>query len=125
MPINLYNGLSIFGRAVKMRPDLDDRREQENFYPGLTGVEFLDMGGGGRVNQIRGRLFAADEPSLWLARILLESYADGVPRPLWDSLGGLWQNVVLISPKFPGDPTSDANGWTWGYTMTARHLTPS
>lgn len=124
MPINTFGLATPFGIAVKMTPVPADRDVQINAYPGLDGLESLDLGGRGRFTEIRGILVGPAVPDLYAARFVLESFNDNVPRILYDSAGFPWRNVQLLAPKFEGSFQPAMNyGFTWRYAVVARHLT--
>lgn len=119
-----YGGnATVFGVSVRMAPTLNDRAAQRNAYPGLSGVELIDLGGRGRMTTIRGRLFGSTVGNLMAAKAILESYVDNVPRVLVDTAGIAWPNVVLHPPRFIDRWTPGAGGFTWAYEQVAEHLT--
>lgn len=126
MPVNTFNAVSIFGTAVKMRRSINPRQAQDNAYPGLTGVEKLDLGLRGQITHVTGILTGADASYLNLAITLFESYYDNRGYTLYDQYGVAWSNVVLnrfmpTSRVYPGN--SGSGGYCLTYEAEFQHLT--
>ena len=71
------------------------RADQKNAFPGVSGIESLDLGLRGRVTTVSGRLGAASIPLLAAAEALFRSYNDGRAYVLYDNCGTTWANVKL------------------------------
>lgn len=95
MAVNTFNGLSIFGTAVKMRRTINERQAQNNAYPGLAGIELLDMGLRGQITHVQAKLTGATRSDLNTAIALFESFYDNRAYTLEDNYGVAFVNVVL------------------------------
>jgi len=123
MPSNQYAGLSVFGIGVHMKTSIAAREIQFNAYPGVNGLESLDMGGRGRTTQVTGTLTGATINDLIAAKTQLESFNDGTPRVFYDSAGFGWRNVLMGAPEF--EASGYRNGGTaffWSYGVVLVHL---
>lgn len=93
--IATFNGQSIFGVVFSMATQDNPRAEQRNAFPGVSGVESLDLGRRGRVTTVSGRLGDSTRAGLATAEALFRSYNDGLAYSLYDNGGVLWANVKL------------------------------
>ena len=119
-----FNGEDIFGVATKMRRDTDQRDQQLNGFPGINGLESLDMGMRGRNTTVEGMLYGFDKYSLGQAILYFESYIDGHAYVLVDKFGIAWANVKL--EQFQYDPKIGIDayyGLMVRYSAVFHHLT--
>jgi hypothetical protein len=124
MPVSTFNGVSLFGYAIKMTNNVSDRSSQKNAYPGLAGVEHIDLGSRGRTTIVRGRLFASSVANLMAAKTLMESYHDGLPYSMYDTAGLLWTNCLMGPVKMIDRWTHGGSiGFQWAYEVEITHLT--
>lgn len=93
--IATFNGSSIFGVVFSMATQDNPRSEQQNAFPGVSGVESLDLGKRGRVTAVSGRLGASTIGGLATLEALFRSYNDGLAYVLYDNCGTTWANVKL------------------------------
>ena len=125
MSLASFNGQPIFGASVScLGPAINPRRSQENYYPGVLGVESLDMGDQGAFTTVSGRLYGSTPFALNAARLFFLSFYDGNAYVLVDNLGAVWPNVKLVSfePEGRGEPDPDL-GYSFRYTARFFHLT--
>ena len=97
-----YGGLALFGVSMSARPQLERRGSQRNAFPGLNGVEHLDLGSRGATTVIEGTWFADSEADLAATLATWEALCDGVPRSFVDTLGRIWANVLLEPYRLEG-----------------------
>jgi hypothetical protein len=118
-----FNGVNIFGSCTKMARAVNPRGQQDNAYPGLSGVESLDLGLRGRFTAVQGRLTGVNAAALATAEILAESYVDGRAYTLVDQYGTAWPHVKLQSFRPTGRIELFANqGYSRTYEMVFFHL---
>lgn len=119
-----YNGVPLFGIGAKIRTSDNPRSVQENSFPGVSGVESLDLGMRGRITEATGLLVG--DSALELANLLTQfrSYNDGNTYLLVDSLGFTWPYVRLVSfEPDPGGIMVDSYGRHMQvYRATFKHL---
>jgi hypothetical protein len=106
-----------------MRRSVGERALQKNAFPGLSGLESLDMGGRGRITNVTGRFVCATVEDLNAAILIFESYKDGNAYVLRDQFGNNWPYVLL--EEFT--PTGELNnvfggGYTQQYSAKFEHL---
>lgn len=97
-----YDGIDIFGGAVKVRMDVNPSAAQLNEFFGVAGQQSLYGGGRGRVFLVEGLLTAPDPASLQAAVALVLSYDDGIGRVFSHPVYGAWPMVVFRRFQ-PGD----------------------
>lgn len=117
------NGVNIFGISVRVIPGPVPRASHEVAYPGVNGVEHVDMGGRGRTTRVTGTLTGATRYALKAARLLLESYHDGRAYAFTDSEDDAWANVVMGAPEF--EAMRPGPIFSMRYAVTLKHLTAS
>lgn len=88
-----FGGTDIFGITVKMATVDNPRGQQQNTFPGVSGIESLDQGFRGRFTTVSGQLVGANPFDLNGALLLFRSFNDGEARDLVDTFGNLWANV--------------------------------
>lgn len=71
-----FDGSAIWGVAVKMATQPNPPGGQSGAYPGITGVEWLALGGRGRVTQVQGYLTGADAAAFEAACSVIRSYQE-------------------------------------------------
>jgi phage tail tube protein FII len=120
-----FDGGAIFGGAVEVDgPHLRARRQQRNAYPGLNGIESIDMGDEGMESSVSGRLAGATPLDLTAALNVIRSYVDGNAYVFVDHTGYTWTNVLMIEVTTAGRGQLDPElGYTQRYTARLFHLT--
>lgn len=118
-------GANIFGLAATAVPVPAGRRRQFNAYPGVDGLELLDLGGDGGTIQITGVHEAADLAGLAVIQQSVRNYLGSYTvYPFVDALGVTWPHCVLetFEPQAPvyRDPQGRC---CQTYTMVLRSLT--
>ena len=112
-----YDGVNIFGSAVRIQHVPRPRAAQTAAYFGVSGTQILDGGSRGRVFHIRGVLTGATIADLDAAEETFYACADGVARTLIDNRGRSWPNVVFKG-EFLADPrgvVAGGGGWALPY----------
>jgi hypothetical protein len=118
-----FNGVFIFGRAVKTIRAVNPRDEQRVSAPGVEGVVVVDLGHRGRVTKVQGLLVGVNAPALNLAQSLFESYVDGRLYILVDSYSNIWPYVKLMRFEPASHPRFDAwYGYILPYSAEFQHL---
>jgi hypothetical protein len=119
MPLYIptYGGRPIFGLAVHIEQIPAQAAQQQDAFFGVPGILSLFGGTRGRMFQVSGVLFDVDLPSLngdedVFTPGVSGSLADGVARPLFDTRGRTWANVVYLG-QFHPDPIGPRPG-AWG-----------
>lgn len=97
-----YDGINIFGLAVKMAHALNPTAEQVNAFFGLSGQQSLWGGQRGRVFEVSGVFYGETLADLNDAEALYLSYIDGIARDLVDTRERNWSSV-LVKALQPGD----------------------
>jgi hypothetical protein len=120
-----YNGVNIFGSAVRFQHVARPRAQQVNAFFGVSGTQVLDGGGRGRTFYVQGVLVSPSIAGLGVAEGEFASYADGVARTLVDPRGGVWPNVVFRGEFVPDPrgPQPSAGGWALPYRAVFHGLT--
>jgi hypothetical protein len=120
-----YNGVNIFGSAVRFQHVAHPRAQQVNAFFGVSGTQVLDGGGRGRSFFIQGVLVAPTIAGLGLAESGFASFADGVARTLIDPRGQVWKNVVFKGEFVPDPrgPKPASGGWALPYRAVFHGLT--
>ncbi len=93
--IAAFDGAYMFGVVFSMSTQDNPRSEQQNAFPGVSGVESLDLGRRGRVTTVAGRLGGPSRADLAAAEAFFRSYNDGQAYILYDNGGTLWADVKL------------------------------
>jgi hypothetical protein len=112
-----YGGIPMFGLAVHMEEIPNQAAQQQDAFFGVPGILSLFGGTRGRRFNVSGVLYDADLFSLNADEDLFTpgvsgSMADGIARPLFDTRGRTWANVVYIG-EFQPDPKGPLPG-AWG-----------
>jgi hypothetical protein len=112
-----YGGMPIFGAAVRIQQIPRPAAQQLGAFFGVPGLLSVFGGGRGRIFQIEGVLYDVDLPSLNSDEDVFTpgvagSVADGIARPLFDTRGRTWANVVYLGEYQP-DPLGPLPG-VWG-----------
>jgi hypothetical protein len=121
-----YGGVPIFGLAVRIQQvPLQSAQQLEAFF-GVPGRLSVFGGSRGRTFMISGVLYDVDIPTLNADEDIFTpgvngSVADGIARPLADTRGRTWANVVYIG-EFQPDPMGprpavwgSGSGWALPY----------
>jgi hypothetical protein len=121
-----YGGIPIFGLAVHIEQIPAGCAQQSDSFFGVPGMLSVFGGSRGRTFQIQGVLFDVDLPTLNSDEDIFTpgvngSMADGIARPLFDTRGRTWANVIYLG-QFQPDPMgprpgvwSDSSGWVLPY----------
>ena len=119
-----FNGDLIFGSVVVMKTSDNPRGEQQNAYPGLSGLESLDQGLRGRFTTVTGLLIGPDAPTLNALLGLFRSYNDGNAYVLVDSFGNAWSNVKYdaFEPEDQVKRRASDGAYYQTYTARFKHL---
>jgi hypothetical protein len=112
-----YGGQPIFGAAVHIVQIPTSCATQLEAFFGVSGLLAVFGGSRGRTFQIDGVLFDVDLPTLNSDEDVFTpgvsgSMADGIARPLFDTRGRTWANVIYLG-EFTPDPAGPRPG-TWG-----------
>jgi hypothetical protein len=115
-----FNEATIFGDAVEMHHDDPPNAVQVNHYPGVRGIERLDMGETATMIQVKG-VFYADTPEdlaivIQTMRTLKQEATLGT---LVDTDGTSWDNAVIDSMRITSRGVY-APGWGWTRSYEAR-----
>jgi hypothetical protein len=79
-------------------PYPEPKTRQVSGYPGVNGLELLDLGSRGLKASLRGVLLAASPAALsWAKQTLGGLVLDGGPYPFLDPDGTLWVGVVMTA----------------------------
>jgi hypothetical protein len=120
-----YNGVNLFGAAVRIQHLPRPHAQQWNTYFGVSGAQALHGGGRGRVFVISGILLSPTLEGLNAAEGAFHNYADGVARMLVDNRGRSWPNVIFrgeFTPD-PRGPQVTPSGWALPYRAIFYGLT--
>ena len=121
-----FGGIPMFGLAVRIEQVPAQAAQQTDAFFGVPGTLSLFGGSRGRTFQVSGVLFDVDLVSLNADEDLFTpgvsgSLADGIARPLFDTRGRTWANVVYLG-QFQPDPNgprpgvwSGSGGWVLPY----------
>jgi hypothetical protein len=112
-----YGGQPIFGAAVQIMQIPTPCASQRETFFGVSGLFNVFAGTRGRSFQITGVLYDLDLPTLNSDEDIFTpgvagSMADGIARPLFDTRGRTWANVIYLG-EFQPDPMGPRPG-TWG-----------
>jgi len=120
-----YGGLPIFGLVTSMQAMMNPTAQQLDQFFGVSGNLALFGGTRGRVFAISGVFQEFSIPVLNADEAVVRSFADGVARPLIDTRGQLWSNVIFEGQYVPDPlgPRPTDVGWALSYHMTMRGLT--
>lgn len=116
------DGEAVFGDAVTMATAENPRAQQQNAYPGLSGIESLDQGLRGRFTVVSGRLSGATPTDLAAAEETLRAFNDGAAHTLVDTNGLTWLDVKLESFEPQGRVQRFADSGLAHRRYTARFL---
>lgn len=118
-----YNGESIFGIASSFITTSTATRVQRNAYPGVHGVERLNLGNTGRITVVSGLLYGtlAAIQAVWTK---WENYKTaGTAHTLVNNAGETYTNVVVTAFEWSEDYVPEnATEWTREYRLTLEHL---
>lgn len=93
--IAYYDGVALFGAAVRCRHVPTANATQVATFFGINGVQAVDGGPRGRLFEIEGVWIASNPATFRSYEAVLLSYADGKPRTLVDTLGYTWPFVAF------------------------------
>jgi hypothetical protein len=128
-----YGGVPIFGTAVHIEQVPMQAAQQLEAFFGVPGLLSVFGGTRGHTFQISGVLYDVDLPTLNVAEDVFTpgvsgSVADGIARPLADTRGRTWANVVYLG-QFTPDPNgprpavwSGSSGWALPYRVVFHGL---
>lgn len=121
LPSPSFAGTSL-GYAVKMQTFAREVARQINSYPGVNGLEVLNMGSRGGTTNAEGVLYGntLDEIST-LMNQFINYQRDGGAYTLVDSKGTSWSTVILQSFK-PASPVMPSWGGGYAQQYTAEFL---
>ncbi len=96
-----YGGVPIFGLAVRIEQVPQQAAQQLDAFFGVPGMLSLFGGARGRTFSVSGVLFDVDLDTLNADEDVFTpgvsgTMADGIARPLFDTRGRTWANVVYI-----------------------------
>jgi hypothetical protein len=121
-----YGGVPIFGLAVQIQEIPNPCAQQLEAFFGVPGQLSVFGGSRGRSFAISGVLFDVDLETLnqdedFFTPNVTGSYADGIARPLFDTRGRTWANVIYLG-EFQPDPMgprpavwATGSGWALPY----------
>ncbi len=121
-----FGGVPMFGIAVKIEEVPMQSAQQLEAFFGVPGLLSVFGGSRGRTFNVSGVLYDVDIPSLNADEDLFTpgvpgSMADGIARPLFDTRGRTWANVVYFG-QFQPDPMgprpaawAGGGGWALPY----------
>jgi hypothetical protein len=121
-----YGGAPIFGLAVKIEEVPMQASQQLEAFFGVPGLLSVFGGTRGRTFNVSGVLYDVDIPTLNAVENVFTpgvtgSMADGIARPLFDTRGRTWTNVVYLG-QFQPDPMgprpavwAGSSGWALPY----------
>lgn len=127
MAVPSFAGIQLFGPTPEFEHDDPPNFEQVNHYPGVRGVQRIDLGLGRTTTRVHGILMAGTLADLgaFAASIRTLKIAGGFAT-LIDTDGITWNDAVLTHFQTHGPTvpvTSDAgSGWAKRYTMEFTHL---
>lgn len=103
-----FGGNPIFGLACKMQMIPHPCANQVESFFGVPGQLSVFAGSRGRMFQVEGVLFEFDLATLNFDEGVFTpgiagSFADGIARPLFDTRGRTWANVIYLGEYQP-DP---------------------
>lgn len=111
------------GVAVSMQSAPNPPEAQVNAYPGVNGLEVLNLGTRGGTTTLSGRAFGTTAADLATAEGLLRALVNGQVGTLVDTLGVSWPNVRMEECKPEGRIQFDPDlGYTRRYTARFLHL---
>jgi hypothetical protein len=101
-----YGGVPIFGLAVHIEQVPAQAAAQSEAFFGVPGMLSVFGGTRGRTFQVQGVLYDVDIPTLSLDENIFTpgvtgTVADGVARPLFDTRGRTWANVIYLGEFQP------------------------
>ena len=124
MPEPTFNGAAIFGPAPSFSHDEPPNAQQINKYPGVIGVERLDLSPRESWTRVTG-IFAGEYPED-LGPIFQQVRAikrAGIIAPLVDTDNHTWSDAILFAFRTVGrSEYAPGWGWTREYEMTFLHL---
>jgi hypothetical protein len=123
-----YGGVPMFGLAVQIQEVPAASAAQMEAFFGIPGMLSVFGGSRGRSFQVSGVLFDVDIPTLNSDEDLFTpgvsgSMADGIARPLFDTRGRTWANVIYLGEYQPDPmgprPAAWGNGSGWALPYRA------
>jgi len=121
-----YGGLPMFGLVTSMQAPMNPTAQQLDQFFGVSGNLALWGGTRGRMFLISGVFQEVDIETLNADEAVIMGFADGIARPLFDTRGRLWQNVIFeghYAPDPMGPRPTGPGGWAVAYKMSMRGLT--
>ena len=109
-----YGGVPIFGLAVQIEQVPIQAAQQVEAFFGVPGMLSVFGGTRGRTFQVSGVLYDVDLETLNADEDIFTpgvtgTVADGIARPLFDTRGRTWANVVYLG-QFQPDPMGPRPG---------------
>ena len=108
MPVATYGGLALFGSAATVNVAAETNARQITGYPGIHGLECLDLGRRGGTARIDGIWFFVNGLDLAATLSTWTLLCDGTPRVLIDSKGLIWPNALLDPYHLEGPSVTSA-----------------
>lgn len=123
LPSPSFDGVSL-GPVCITRTYANPVARQINEYPGVNGLEVLNMGSRGGTTEAEGFLIATDLPSLGAAFATFIAYQrDGGAYTLFDSKGIEWPSVILADFRPDGMAKPALNfGYVQAYKALFLHI---
>ena len=119
MPVPTFDGVPIFGEAVRANPRAGGAEWQRSGFPGIHGTEDLFMGDRGATIELTFELAGATVNDLAAARnyfYFLQSR--GVTATFRDTLGTDWPLCKVVEFGPADIPGEWGGGWSQKFTAT-------
>ena len=108
MPVATYGGLALFGSAATVHVAAETNARQITGYPGVHGLEVLDLGRRGGTGRIDGIWFFVSPLDLQTTLATWTFLCDGTPRTLIDTKGLIWPQALLDPYRLEGPSSTSA-----------------
>lgn len=117
-----YGGVAVFGDAVRMRYTPVPLALQVTSYFGIDGQQAISGGSRGRTFEVSGVWLADTTEEIRAIEAAFLSYADGIARPLVDTFGASWSNVIFTGEYRTGNLCFVNGGYCLPYMAIFRGL---